>query len=256
MERSKGPVAAHTEGDYLRKHPFSRSRKRSYFLNIIIDLIRDIAALATGTGSALIIQRYDPLHNHLSKSLDRTSNEGISAEQHLQKIFAHLKWLWREAASTLNRPQEVEKLGTCHRLTVLSYGLYSQHIHADKFLQSKISNFLPDIHVPEPLSDPSPLLFLAACIIFAFSIAAVRYSHRADRHQDRILILGVLSGILAACFQNENFLMVLKGYLARFTILALLVSALAHRALRLWNGLQIVDEETNVAVQAEKGEKS
>jgi len=50
--------------------------------------------------------------------------------------------------------------------------------------------------------------------------------------------------------------MVLKGYLARFTILALLVSALAHRALRLWNGLQIVDEETNVAVQAEKGEKS
>jgi hypothetical protein len=45
--------------------------------------------------------------------------------------------------------------------------------------------------------------------------------------------------------------MVLKGYLAWATILALLISALAPRDMRLWNGPQIWD----IVGKIEEGEK-
>jgi hypothetical protein len=118
MECSKESLTGHSEGCSLRKQPLSRNGKRYYF----VDLIRDIAALATGTGSALIIQRYHPLHDNLSRSLSRKSNINISAEsRQLWPELVYFKWMWMETASTLNRAQEVKNVGICNRLTVLPH---------------------------------------------------------------------------------------------------------------------------------------
>jgi hypothetical protein len=84
--------------------------------------------------------------------------------------------------------------------------------------------------IPRLLFDPPPLLFIAAGLGFVIAITAFRYSHRGDRYQDYIHIVGMTLGVVVAS-QTENFLMAVKGCLAWSTILALVVSVLLHRLL-------------------------
>jgi len=84
--------------------------------------------------------------------------------------------------------------------------------------------------IPRFLLDPPPILFIAAGIGFVIAITAFRYSHRGDRYQDYIHIVGMTLGIVVAS-QMEDFLMAAKGCLAWSTISALVVSVLLHRLL-------------------------
>ena len=63
---------------------------------------------------------------------------------------------------------------------------------------------------------------------------------------------GVIVGLATAWLLNEDFSMVAKAYLTWASILALLFSALAHWIVKLWNGLQIENQEVDVG----EGEKS
>jgi hypothetical protein len=100
------------------------------------------------------------------------------------------------------------------------------------FAQAQLPYPIDSLQIPKLLSDPPPILFLASCLSFAFAIAALRHSHRADRYQDRIISAGIVLG-LAAALQADDFLMESKSYMAWSTILALLFSALIHRVLSL-----------------------
>lgn len=97
----------------------------------------------------------------------------------------------------------------------------------------QISRKLENIYIPPIVARPSPPLFLAACITFAFTIAALRHSHRHDRFQDHFLFASIVVGIATASI-SDNFLMRVKTLVPWSVIFALALSSFAHRVLGLF----------------------
>ncbi|KAF4619034.1 hypothetical protein G7Y89_g14813 [Cudoniella acicularis] len=109
--------------------------------------------------------------------------------------------------------------------------LRNQHLSEPLFLISaSIKNMtlryliLESVHVPQILSDPPPLLFLAACI--GFSIVVTRYRQLHPR-QDRMLGIGLVVGILIGS-QRTN-VMESKHWLIWAFVFTLIINFLFHR---------------------------
>ena len=115
-------------------------------------------------------------------------------------------------------------------------------------MQTRIASFLDTLHIPRVLEDPSPQLFLAACLVFALCVGVLQHLHKKDEYLNRILVGGLVVGC-AAAFRSTQPLMAMKGYLAWFTIVALLLSVLVHAAIRLWQGPRKLDDDAVMEVR-------
>ncbi|KAH7342960.1 hypothetical protein BKA65DRAFT_302005 [Rhexocercosporidium sp. MPI-PUGE-AT-0058] len=85
------------------------------------------------------------------------------------------------------------------------------------------------------ITNPPPLLFLFAIIIFALSLSRLLHSQKTKqyRYRNHILGVGIVAGAVVGIWKTEeNFLMEGKGYLAGSAVLGLLMSWVAHGVLR------------------------
>jgi hypothetical protein len=113
--------------------------------------------------------------------------------------------------------------------------------------QAWVASLFGTLDIIRLLEDPPPQLYLVACLCFAFGIAALQQLYKADVYLNRVLVLGWMVGCVAA-FQAADVLMGLKNYLASCLILALLLSAFFHCAMRLWKGSHTLDNRQEVEV--------
>lgn len=161
---------------------------------------------------ALFLGRYDPSHTQTLDPFWTLQTTSIWIEDRCPAPMDHLDCLLWDPVWLV--------LKACSRI---------QNFTVDGW--SHMEQLCPQLElVPRLLLDPPPVLFIAAGIGFVIAITAFRYSHQGDRYQDYIHIVGMALGIAVAS-QTENFLMAAKGCLAWSTILALVVSVLAHRLL-------------------------
>jgi hypothetical protein len=198
--------------------------------------MKDSVAFATLIASGIVIQNYDPSHGRALAALalpdEKGSDLGREIDSMLPVYFCRLGKLGWEVA---------EQNTTIVKITVRGPQTIGKHQNCtDTASKARIASLLDTLHTIRLPKDPSPQLFLAACLFFAFTIGALQHSHKADTYFNRILILGLITGC-AAAFQTTNVLMGLKSYLAWSAILALLLSALVHLAITLWQGPQRLD---------------
>ncbi|KAE8451546.1 hypothetical protein EG329_003619 [Mollisiaceae sp. DMI_Dod_QoI] len=112
----------------------------------------------------------------------------------------------------------------------------------------RLSSFLESLQIPQTLSDPSPRLFLAACIVFSFAIAWLWQSQKRNKYRARLLGPGIAIGTLAS-LRSENILQDGKGYLAWSALFALAISAILHRIVPSWREAALAertDEEVAI----------
>jgi hypothetical protein len=186
--------------------------------------------ITIGTGCALILWRYDPSHTQTLEPFWKLETTSIWIEDRCPTPMDHLDCLvwdpvWLVVKGSL-RIQNLTVDGWSHMVRLLASRM--QNYSLINSLQEKLYPRLELI--PRLLLDPPPVLFIAAGISFVIAITAFRYSHRGDRYQDYIRIVGMTLGVVVAS-QMENFLMAAKGCLAWSTILALVVSVLLHKHL-------------------------
>jgi hypothetical protein len=251
---SSGPLCWHEEEPYEEAEipgpecpscrALSSSRRLRLWISGTITLWkRDSIAFATLIGSAIFIEDYDP---YQSEALDlgvlgeQGENMGVETAGILPtcvRKLAKLPWVAVKQSKTLEyitvrTTQAIEKHQDC----------------ADTAAKSRIESILDKLHKTRLVEDPSPQLFLAACVFFAFAMAAVQHSHKADIYFNRILTMGMAVACLLA-FQTSNVVMGLKRYLAWSIIFALLFSALFHWAVRTWKGPQTLENGPEMGIQ-------
>lgn len=115
-------------------------------------------------------------------------------------------------------------------------------------------------HFSSIIEKPSPPVFLAACIAFAFAVAAFRYSHRQDPFEDHFIVTSIMVAIYLS-WASENFLMTVKSMVPWSVILGLILSSLAHRVLGSFSKARFdasggIAEEMQTVWWREKGEGS
>ncbi|PMD21991.1 hypothetical protein NA56DRAFT_645209 [Hyaloscypha hepaticicola] len=183
------------------------------FLALIGRLIKESAAFATLIASAILIDIYGPSHGRALtlSSLDEEGND-------------------------LSRDTEPALSVYCRKLAKLGRRVVEEYSVLAK-IATRIASLADTLHLPQLLEDPSPQLFFAACLAFAFAVAALQHLHKKDLYMNRILVSGLILGC-AAAYQSTNSVMELKSYLAWSAIIALLLNVLVHLALRLWQGPQ------------------
>jgi hypothetical protein len=221
----------------LDTHLYRRRRRKVYDIKTVG---KNASWIAIGTGCALILWRYDPSHTQTLGPFWALETTNIWIEDrcpshmdHLDCLFWAPVWLVVKACS---RIQNLTADGWSHMVRLLAIRM--QNYSLIKSLQEQLYPRLELI--PRLLLDPPPLLFIAAGIGFVIAITAFRYSHRGDRYQDYIHIVGMTLGVVAAS-QMEDFLMAAKGCLAWSTILALVISVLLHRLLNTSSEMEQIE---------------
>jgi hypothetical protein len=213
------------------------------FLTLIVRLIKESAAFATLITSAILIHIYGPSHGRaLDLSLlDEEGNDlGCGTEPIPSIYFRKLAKLGRRVA---------EQHSVMAKIAVRNPQTVGRHENCtDAAAKTRIASLADTLHVLRLLEDPSPQLFLAACLAFAFAVAVLQHLHKKDIYLNRILVSGLIVGC-AAAFQSTNALMELKSYLAWSAILALLLNGLVHLALRLWQRPQTANNSLEGEVQ-------
>jgi hypothetical protein len=186
--------------------------------------------ITIGSSCALILRRYDPSHTQTLGPFWTLETMSIWIEDRCPAPMDHLDCLfWDPLWLVVQVCSRIENLTVdvwSHMVRLLAFRM--QNYSLMKSLQEQLYPRLK--FIPRLLLDPPPILFIAAGIGFVIAITAFRYSHRGDRYQDYIHIVGMTLGVVVAS-QMENFLMAAKGCLAWSTILALVISALLHRLL-------------------------
>lgn len=202
------------------------------FLALIGRLIKESAAFATLIASAILIDIYGPSHGRALalSSLDEEGNDlSRDTEPALSVYCRKLAKLGRRV---------VEEYSVLAKIAVRKPQTVGRHENCtDAAAKTRIASLADTLHLPQLLEDPSPQLFLAACLAFAFAVAALQHLHKKDLYMNRILVSGLILGC-AAAYQSTNSVMELKSYLAWSAIIALLLNVLVHLALRLWQGPQ------------------
>jgi len=129
-----------------------------------------------------------------------------------------------------------------HELTGIASIVLSSKLYLCTQLQSLQTHNLPLL-----ISKPARLLFILACMTCAISLSVFSYSHRNEICQETFLGAGVGIAIIAALILGDYFI-ALKTCGVRPTIIALALSSVAHRKLRLREGVDIADSETEIGV--------
>lgn len=197
--------------------------------------------ITIGTSCALILWRYDPSHTQTRSPSWTLETTSIWIEDRCPAPMGHLDCLFWNSVRLV--------VQSCSRIETMTVDVWSHMVRQiisiptethelTKYLQEQLYPRLELI--PRMLFDPPPLLFIAAGIAFVVAITAFRYSHRTDRYQDYIHIVGMTLGVVVAS-QTENFLMAAKGCLAWSTILALVVSVLLHRVLDMSSAVEQIE---------------
>ncbi|KAE9370442.1 hypothetical protein N431DRAFT_34460 [Stipitochalara longipes BDJ] len=196
---------------------------RARISSTIVRSMKASVAITTLIASAIVIQDYDPSH---PRSIDLASMNGERRD------------LSKEAGSLLS---------VClYKLARLGQTVAQQNKALEK-TTPRIDSLFDTLHISQLFEDPPPQLFLAACLSFAFAIAALQHLYKADIYLSRILVLGLMVGC-ALAFQTTSPLMELKSYLAWSVILAVLLSVVVHWAMRLWQDLRGLDARHEMEV--------
>ncbi|KAN0106419.1 hypothetical protein V8E51_009295 [Hyaloscypha variabilis] len=190
---------------------------RARFLATIARSAGASMAFAITTGSAIIIQSYEPWH---SRRLDVASMNGERGS------------LSKEAGSIL--PICLDKLARLGQTVGKQNEILGN-------MAARLNSLLDTLHIPQLLEDPPPRLFLAACLSFAFAIASLQHLYKADIYLSRILVMGLIVGC-ALAFQTKSLMMGLKTYLVWSIILALLLSVVVHWAMKFWQEFPELDD--------------
>jgi hypothetical protein len=211
----------------LETHLYRRRRRKVYDFKAVG---KNALWITIGTSCALILWRYDPSHTQTLGPFWTLETTSIWIEDRCPAPMDHLDCLFWDPIWVVVK--------ACSRIQDLTFDVWSRMVRLLAFpiqsyslIKSLQEQLYPRLEfIPRLLRDPPPILFIAAGIGFVIAITAFRYSHRGDRYQDYIHIVGMTLGIVVAS-QMENFLMAAKGCLAWSTILALVVSVLLHRLL-------------------------
>jgi hypothetical protein len=212
----------------LDTHLYRRRRRKAYDIRTAG---KNAIWITIGTTCALILFKYDPSHTKTLNPFSKLETTSTWIEDRCPAPMNHLDCLFWDPVWLM--------VQTCSQIETLTVDVWNKMVRLLAFplpMESRPTIYLqeqlyPRLEViPRLLLDPPPLLFIAAGLGFVIAITAFRYSHRGDRYQDYIHIVGMTLGVVVAS-QRENFLMAAKGCLAWSTILGLVVSVLLHRLL-------------------------
>jgi len=193
-------------------------------------------AFAITTGSAIIIQSYEPWH---SRRLDVASMNGErgSLSKETGSILPICLDKLARLGQTVGKQNEI--LGN---MAVRALQTHAREQNCtDTDAKARLNSLLDTLHIPQLLEDPPPRLFLAACLSFAFAIASLQHLYKADIYLSRILGMGLIVGC-ALAFQTKSVMMGLKTYLVWSIILALLLSVVVHWAMKFWQEFPELDD--------------
>jgi hypothetical protein len=199
-------------------------------------------AYVTLIGSAIFIQGYDP-YQRRGLDLALLDEEGKDPGMGRRSILSTC--IYRLARLASAAPEQNKILKNIRVRGPKTSGKLRDC--TDTAGQSWVASSFDTLDIIRLLEDPPPQLYLVACLCFAFGIAALQKLHKADVNLNRVLALGWMVGCVAA-LQAADVLMGLKNYLAWCLILALLLSAFFHCAMRLWKGSHTLDNRQEVEV--------
>ena len=87
--------------------------------------------------------------------------------------------------------------------------------------------------VPKSIKDPSPGVFLAACIIYSVAIVVYHQIRKgSDDYQNHVLIFGLIATIVVGCALGNSMQTLILSYLTWAAILSLTCSARVHDFIR------------------------
>ncbi|KUJ21774.1 uncharacterized protein LY89DRAFT_778153 [Mollisia scopiformis] len=192
-----------------------------------------LASLASATAAAIIMGKYHPRPFETAESALRTEERRPSLwdfpRRHLEKLsqFREL-----DSMNPGGRETKMHRMGCTIAIeTIKASNSKGSLAEASLMLvQSKLSPLVQRLQTN--LSDPPPLLFLAACIVFSVAIGNLWESQKQNGYRAWIVGLGMMIGTIAA-LRTENILQEGKGILAMSAIVALAISSCVHSMMRI-----------------------
>ncbi|KAH7419057.1 hypothetical protein BKA64DRAFT_3548 [Cadophora sp. MPI-SDFR-AT-0126] len=193
--------------------PGAVRRKKLIFRHICHVSVK-VSTFTTATACACIFSLYDPLWSQQSaewqavKNLHTEDNDMASDRRSQILTYSSHSALTETRHIATLALARVHGISTLKRKAARTNRLYFEH--------------------------PPPVLFLASSIVFALAISAQLHLQQVNRYRHHFLGVGILVGIVVGVIETkEDFLLHAKGYIAGYTILALLLSSFVHGFWRL-----------------------
>jgi hypothetical protein len=187
------------------------------------DALAVVASVASLCSCAEIISNYS-LRALVEIRNAETSIVNLILE--LRSLEATLSSL-RDLLENADAPSlEVEVLETFAKVTS-----QLQDARGNYLLNRTAKLFVPTLTRCLPsLSDPPPTIFILACITYTFLYMRLRDNQKDDQHRDKFIFGGIGFGVAMGMYTKdwEN----IKGYVAWFALVGLLLGACVHWAMR------------------------
>ncbi|EPE25307.1 hypothetical protein GLAREA_01219 [Glarea lozoyensis ATCC 20868] len=187
-------------------------------------------------------------HGSRKIKLSRRTKKAIAFE--FACLFAALlmqrppEMIWEETSGTGLPPEVITVSPSGPSRWLAAKEELSLRFGDHKILQNilkELASLVAHIHISTCLSRPHPLLILFTNVAFAFPITYLRYTNRADRHQDDIIMGGMVLAVVLASMTQDIWETTIK-ILPASIIFGLVLSSLIHRVF----GLRSRSCESNV----------
>lgn len=192
----------------------------------VLGLAASIFGFMSALPSALIIRQYDQSRRHLGGDprLESFSRDVSRVSVELDQVIASL------AQIVHLQHRDPDKLSSWPDHAVRVDDLFLQLSRTEAKGATLQSMHLRILEIPKPLRNPSPVLFVEACVVYGLAVTVLHRHCRDHKYHWHILWAGTLGACAAGIRDGVDPQGILLSYYPWCLIAALLVSLLS----RVW----------------------